>query len=92
MIPEYLGASLALPTVTGIRPPREGNLPTATTSKLKGKFTLAATVTTLQQAHQQKLILRLRRGRRVRTHPTSFVRPLRPHRPDAIPNPDCVLT
>ena len=42
--------------------------------------------------HQQKLILRLRRGRRVRTHPTSFFRPLRPQRPDAIPNADCVLT
>ena len=42
--------------------------------------------------HQQKLILRLRRGRRVRTHPTLFFRPLRPQRPDAIPNADCVLT
>jgi hypothetical protein len=34
--------------------------------------------------HQQKFILRLRRGRRVRTHPTSFFRPLRPGRPDGI--------
>ena len=42
--------------------------------------------------HQQKLILRLRRGRRVRTHPTSFFHSLRPQRPDAIPNADCVLT
>jgi len=41
--------------------------------------------------HQQKLILGLRPGRRVRTHPTSFFRPLRPQRPDAIPNADCVL-
>jgi len=36
--------------------------------------------------HQQKLILRLRRGRRVRTHPMSFFRPLRRQRPDAIAN------
>jgi len=41
---------------------------------------------------QQKLILRLRRGRRIRTYRTSFFRPLRPQRPDAIPNADCVLT
>jgi len=42
--------------------------------------------------HQQKLILRLRRGRRVQTHGTSFFCPLRPQRPEAIPNADCVLT
>jgi len=42
--------------------------------------------------HQKKLILRLRGGRRVRTHRTSFFRPLGPQRPDAIPNADCVLT
>ena len=34
--------------------------------------------------HQQKFILRLRRGRHVRTHPTSLFRPLRPGRPDPI--------
>ena len=42
--------------------------------------------------HQQKVILRLRRGCRVRTHPTSFFRPLRPQLQDAIPNADGVLT
>jgi len=42
--------------------------------------------------HQQKLIQSLRRGRRVRTHPTSFFRHLRPQRPDTIPNTDCGLT
>jgi len=42
--------------------------------------------------HRQKFILRLRRGRHIRTHPTSFFRPLPPQCPDAIPNADCVLT
>ena len=36
------------------------------------------------KVHQQKFILRLRRGRHVRTHPTWFFSPLRPGRPDAI--------
>jgi len=42
--------------------------------------------------HQEKLILRLRQGRRVQTHPTSFFRPLGPQRPASIPNTGCVLT
>ena len=47
MIPESLGASIALPTGTSIRPPREGNL---STSKHEGKPTLATAVATLQKA------------------------------------------
>ena len=37
-----------------------------------------------QTTHQQIFILRLRCGRHVRTHPTSFFRPLRTGRPDTI--------
>ena len=58
MIPEYLGASAALPTGTGISPPREGNLPITTTSKLEGKLTLVTAVTTLQQASSAPAIRR----------------------------------
>ena len=47
---EYLGATAALSTGTSIRPPREGNRPTATTSELKGKLTLVLAVAALQQA------------------------------------------
>jgi len=50
MILEYLGASVALPTGTGSRPPREGNLPTATTRELKGKLTFFLAAAALQEA------------------------------------------
>ena len=41
--------------------------------------------------YQQKLILLLRRGRRFRTHPPSFFRPVRAQFADAIPTTDWVL-
>jgi len=46
----------------------------------------------LGRLHQEKLILRLRRGRPVRTHPTLFFRPLHAQRPDALLNTNCGLT
>ena len=45
-----IGLVTAPSTGTGSRPPREGNLPTATTRKLEGKLALVLAVTALQEA------------------------------------------
>ena len=47
MSAEYLGATAALPAGAAIRPPREGNCPSATTSKVERKLTLVPAVATL---------------------------------------------
>jgi len=50
MVPEYLGASAALPTSTRQRPPCKGNLSPTTTDKLERKLALVIAVAALQEA------------------------------------------